>query len=157
ILRTLPLTQETSFANQGVLYQPTIEQTFDYVVMLSQQIEELQGRALTVAVSDDPPDNLPTATERALLYLAFDSSGNPIATAGTTSTNPVSSAMTPVVSAASLSAGRAAFGLGDCAVEDIGGGLQDDGSGNLRVINTVAADSGNKAVTSSFHKNERHA
>lgn len=158
ILRTLPFTQTTSLSNQGVLYQPTIEAALDYIAMVAQQLNELLGRQLTVAVSDSTPTALPSAAQRANLYLGFDSSGNPIAVAGSTSTNPVSSAMTPVVSAATLAASRTAYGLGATAVEGIGSGLQDDGAGNLRVNNQITTvDSVNQSVTSSFASTNRVA
>jgi len=49
------------------------------------------------------------------------------------------------------------LGLGNVAVEAIGLGLQDDGTGNLRVNGLIAADSTNQSVISSFHMTERHA
>lgn len=157
IIRTLPLTQPTSLSNQGTLYPTAIEEAFDDVVMQVQQLNELLGRQITVAVSDSTPTALPAAAARAGLYMAFDSSGNPTAVAGSTSTNPVSSAMTPVVGAATLALARTAMGLGNMATEAIGTGLQDDGSGNVRVNGLVTADSTNKAVVASFHLTERHA
>lgn len=82
IYRNLPLVQGFSFANQGILYQPTIEAALDYQAMLSQQVLEVQSRALVVPISDPTPSPLPSATARAGLFLAFDSNGNPIASAG---------------------------------------------------------------------------
>lgn len=157
ILRTIPLTQPTSLANQGTSYQTVIEQALDNVLMQIQQLNERLGRQITVPVSDDDPEELPTAEERASLFFAFDSDGNPIATEGPVSGAVVSSAMQPVIEAASLALGRAAFGLGDIAVEDIGAGLEDDGAGNVRTINIPANDSTNQSVVAAFHTDERHA
>ena len=120
ILRTEAETQATSLANQGTLYQPAIEAMSDYVTMLTQQIAELQGRAISVAVSDNAPTNLPPAAQRANLALMFDSNGNPIAAAPGGANAPVSSAMAPVVNAASIAAAVALLGLTGVAPEPSG-------------------------------------
>lgn len=158
IIRTMDLTQGTSLANQGTLYPTVIEQEFDALLAQIQQIAELQGRAITVAVSDDAPETLPAAAARANKYMGFDSDGNPVAVDALTPGTTVSVAMAPVVTAATLAAGRTAFGLGDIAVEDIGAGLQDDGAGNVRVNTEVTtADTTNQTVTSAFHNTQRVA
>lgn len=159
IYRELNIVQETSLDNQGTLYPQVIEQALDYITMVAQQLNELFGRAITAPVSDDPSITLelPTAEERALGYLGFASDGSVIVTSGTDSTNPVSSAMEPVVSAASLAAGRAAFGLGTMATEAIGAGLQDDGAGSVRVNQALTSDTISQVVTSAFHQSQRIA
>lgn len=156
IIRTMPLTQATSLANQGTLYQSVVEAAIDNVLLQIQQLNELLGRQLAVAVSDSAVADLPPAAQRANKFLAFDSSGNPIAATTVTGT-AVSSPMIPVVSAASLAAGRTAFGLGALATEGIGAGLEDNGAGLLRVKFTPVADAGNQSVVASFHLTERHA
>jgi hypothetical protein len=122
ILRNLPLTQSTSLANQGNLYQPVEEAALDYEMMVSQQLNELQSRQLTVPVSDPPIAPLPAVAARANGVLGFDASGNPI-TVLTAPAGTISGAMQPVVSAASLAAGRTAFGLGNLAVTNAGTGI----------------------------------
>lgn len=82
IYRNLPLTQITSFANQATIYPTSFEQSLDYQAMVSQQVLEVQSRALVVAVSDPTPNPLPPVAARAGLLLGFDSNGNPIATSG---------------------------------------------------------------------------
>lgn len=157
IIRTMPLTQATSLANQGTLYPTVIEQSLDGLLAQIQQINELLGRNITVAVSDPTPSALPAAAARSGKYLSFDSSGNPIVTTTVTGT-AVSAAMVPVVSAATLAAGRTAFGLGTLAVENIGAGLQDDGAGTARVnLEVTTTDSTNQSVTSAFHNTQRNA
>lgn len=141
ILRTMALTQPTSLANQGTLYQPVLESMDDNQSMELQQISDLQGRALTVAVSDSAPLNLPPAAQRANLALTFDSSGNPIASA-IPATGVISSAMAPFCSAVSIAAAKALLGYGSMANENIGAagkGIIDDGTGNARVNQTVLA------------------
>ena len=164
ITRTLPAQQNTSLAAQGTLYPPTIEQSLDYLTMLSQQSNNSILRAITAPATD--PNGLtyvlPSAAQRANTALIFDSSGN-VTTGTIPSGGTISSAMQPVVSAATLALGRTAFGLGSMAVENINGGtcggasLQDDGSGNARVVATTTADSINTNVTCAFHLTQRIA
>lgn len=120
ILRTLPLTQPTSLANQGTLYQPVLESMDDQQTMQLQQLFELLGRQITVAISDPTPSALPPAAQRAGLAFMFDSSGNPIAAAPGGANSPVSSAMAPVVNAASIAAAVALLGLTGVTAEPTG-------------------------------------
>ena len=82
----------------------------------------------------------------------------------------ISSAMQPVVDAATLAAGRLAFGLGSMAQENVNGGtcggatIQDDGSaggangvGYARVVFATVADATNQSVTCAFHGTQRIA
>lgn len=119
IIRTLPLTQTTSLANQGTLYQPVIESTEDALTMLVQQINELYGRAIVAAVSDPTPGALPPVGQRANQAMGFDASGNPTAFS-TLPAGTVSSAMQPVVAAASINAALALLGLTGVAPEPSG-------------------------------------
>lgn len=83
IERVLPLQQTTSIINLGGFFPQVIEAAFDFLTMISQQLNRLMGRALLVAASDDTPAALPPAAQRANKYLAFDASGNPIPSGGT--------------------------------------------------------------------------
>jgi hypothetical protein len=121
IFRSLPLTQSTSLQNQGTLYQPVTEAALDYEMMVSQQVLEVQSRALVVPVSDPTPSAIPAVASRKSLFLAFDSNGNPIAAQPGGASSPVSSVMAPVVAAASLAAAQAALGLGTIATFNPGG------------------------------------
>lgn len=157
IIRTLSLIQATSLASQGNIYPAVIEQALDSLLAQTQQLNELLGRNITVAVSDPTPSALPAAAARSGKYLSFDSSGNPIVSTTVTGT-AVSAAMIPVIGAATLAAGRTAFGLGNIAVENIGAGLQDDGAGTLRAnLEVTTADNTNQTVTSAFHNTQRAA
>ncbi len=120
ILRTLPETQPTSLSNQGALYPAVIEAAFDNAAMMIQQMNELLGRQITVAVSDSTPSMLPPAAQRANLAFMFDSAGNPIAAAPGGANSPVSSAMAPVVNAATIAAAVALLGLSGVAAEPTG-------------------------------------
>lgn len=98
-------------ANGGQWLATVVEDALDRNLAISQQLDEKASRSLRFPVQDTSiGTELPAAAGRAGLYLAFDGSGNPIATVGTAS-SPVSAAMTPVVSAATLALGRAALGV----------------------------------------------
>jgi hypothetical protein len=139
IARVLPFTQLVSIENQGGFYPSSVDQMGDFLEMQIQQLNEQQGRVVMAPIVDRSPiANLPAAAQRANQAMGFDSNGNPIAIS-TLPAGTVSTAMQPVVNAASLAAGRTAFGLGGMAVEGIGKGLQDDGSGNARVVFPTSA------------------
>ena len=118
IQRVLTLTQPISISNQGAFYPQVVEAALDLLCMEIQQISAGSGGgggsslALTFPPTDvNPVTVLPTSAQRANKVLLFDSLGNP--TAGSTiPAGTVSSAMQPVINAASLAAGRTALGLG---------------------------------------------
>lgn len=152
IFRTLPLTQAISLQNQNSLARlgNGAETGLDIGVMQGQQISEDISRAIKAPIVDaTPPADLPPIAQRANKGAAFDGQGNLVA--GTTPTSGViSSAMQPVVNAASLAAGRAAFGLGAMALEGIGSGLQDDGAGNARVNSALVSVATSQSVDATF-------
>jgi hypothetical protein len=135
ILRLLPDTQAVSLQNQGTLWQTVIEQSLDYLTMIIQQIINVGGKFITAPASD--PDGLnytlPAASARASQALIFDSQGN-VGTGVLPASGVISSAMAPVVGAATLPAARTAMGLRALATEGMGGGLAADGANNARVF-----------------------
>lgn len=153
IYRTLPLTQAITLQNQ--LSVQTLgkgaETGLDTGVMQLQQVSENIARAIVVPVSDPtPPQPLPSIAQRANQGAAFDGDGNLVAGAMPAS-GVISSAMQPVVNAATLALGRAAFGLGTAATYNVGCGLQDDGAGALRVNNeAITSVSTNQSVDATF-------
>lgn len=160
ILRTLPLTQAITLQNQASVAAlgKGAETGIDTGVMQAQQINEKIGRAILANVTNlAPPLPLPPAAQIANLGLCADASGNNIVGCSLAPNGIISSAMQPVVSAATLALGRAAFGLGSIAVESIGGGLEDDGAGNVRTIEHVVQDSSNQAAGAAFHQTQRIA
>lgn len=156
VQRIAPYLQPTSLANQGISWQSTIEAALDNVVFQTQQLNFQIGQQFSVPVSDDPPAELPIASERANLWAYFDSDGNMTAAAAPSGGVAVSAAMVPVVGAASLALARTAFGLGDVATKNVSTGLIVGGA-TLRAAYTPVADAGNKAVITSFHFTDRHA
>ena len=152
IYRSLPL-QQTVSSNNGQAFPLAVETALDLLDMQIQQVNNLFSRAIVQPISDSCTlSPMPGQIQRANQLLGFDGTGcNPTAVSALPS-GTVSSAMQPVVDAASLAAGRTAFGLGSSAVENIGSyGLADDGSGNLRQSYAVTSDSTNQSVTAAFH------
>lgn len=86
IVREVPATQETDFANNDTSDAEVVEDALDRLTMIAQQNATKLERALRQP-DEDPTDigDLPNSVDRASLYLAFDANGDPVATAGTTS------------------------------------------------------------------------
>ena len=84
IVRTLPLTQEVDLVNNDINDAEVQERALDKLTMLAQQDASEVARALRQPVSD-PVDiaDLPSAVDRAGMYLAFDADSDPVASAGT--------------------------------------------------------------------------
>lgn len=153
IFRTLPLTQAISLQRMNSLASlgAGAETGLDTGTMQLQQVSENIGRAIVAPIVDaTPPAPLPPIAQRANKGAAFDAQGNLVA--GTTpSSGVISSAMQPVVSAATLALGRAAFGLGNLATGNIGAGLQSDGAGGVRVNSPTIEVAVNQTITAADH------
>lgn len=76
IRRNLPLTQLTDLINQTAFQAQTIEEVFDRLTMISQQLQEALDRCLQQAVSDTGVVILPTLNSRKNKFLGFDSAGS---------------------------------------------------------------------------------
>src|SRR5690348_2483078 len=70
----VPLTQDTSFPNQGAVFPKVIESTFDDTIMAVQQVAAGQALSLQADVADPAgaPGKIPLASVRANKVLAFD-------------------------------------------------------------------------------------
>ncbi len=112
IVRTLTEDQDTAFANQDSVYNEVTEMTFDEVVMLVQQLQEIITRCVKIPQTDQSGTSvtLPADELRVSAALITDSSGN-VTTGEDLSGAVVSSAMVPVVEALTLSAARTAMGV----------------------------------------------
>ena len=85
IRRIRPLTQTTDIRNQGGFFASTHEDTFDHLMMVDQQEQDAINRGIklqTTEVGSAAKTTLPTATQRASKFFAWDASGNPIASTG---------------------------------------------------------------------------
>jgi hypothetical protein len=153
IKRNLPVTQGLPLSNQGAMFPSSVETVLDRLTMIVQAVNGLLNRTLRAPVTDDDEIlEIPNATSRASKILAFDADGN-ITTAEEVPEGTVSSAMSSVIGAATLALGRTAFGLGECAVEDIGAGLVDK-SGDLTVVAETQAIDANTSITSAYHQTQ---
>lgn len=160
IYRNLPLYQAISLQNKGSVAQLGLaaEQMGDILAMQAQQISGQFGRAIVANIANSAaPDPLPPAAQLANKALCGDSTGNNLIGCTLPSSGVISSAMQPVVSAASLSAGRSALGLGSIATESIGAALQDNGAGAVRVNINLVDDATPQSVTSAFHMTRHNA
>jgi hypothetical protein len=110
IARELDALQETDITNGGGFYPEVIEDALDRLTMLSQQNSDILARSLRSSVAGGSIGDLPTATDRASKYLAFDASGDPIATSGTAG-SPTSAFMETVLDDATASDARATLGV----------------------------------------------
>jgi len=111
IERTLPYLQTVS-SNQGQLFPTAVEAALDLIDMQVQQVYQLYGHVIATPVNDTCAvlGTLPIASQRASQVIGFDSTGcNPIALQP--SSAPVSSAMQPVVAAASIAAAQVLLGI----------------------------------------------
>lgn len=103
--------QDTDLQNQGS-YDPTsVEQQFDLDTMSIQALATQIAQSIRIPINEGTTTLLPSASQRANLFQAYDSAGNAIVTPGPTSGVPISTAMQPVVQATSLTAAAAIFGV----------------------------------------------
>jgi len=103
--REVALDQSAPYTTSKGFQGKAVENSFDKLTAIEQDQNDNIGRSFKAPVGESAVALLPTATTRALKYLAFDASGAPIAAEGTTDT-PISAAMEPVVSAATLAGAR---------------------------------------------------
>lgn len=109
IRRVLPLTQETDIRNQGPYYPSIHEDQFDRFIMIDQQQQDEIDRSIKAPESEEGADLvLPSVEDRASKFLAFDSSGDPIASSGGISDAiPVSAFIETLLDDANAAAARA--------------------------------------------------
>jgi len=127
IARAVPYTQTIS-SSQGQSFSTTVEAALDLLAMQIQQIASTVNRALSVSITDTCASfgNLPAAAQRASQMIGFDATGcNPIT--AQPSSALVSSAMQPVVSAATT--GDALTALGVSAIYNVPVGAELDWPG----------------------------
>lgn len=110
-----PNTQTSDIPVGGDFPASTVEDGLDLAAQRDAKVEALFLRALRVPRSDSRTDDdleLPIDTERAGNFLAFDSNGDPIATAGTSpSGSPVSAFMETVLDDTTAAAARSTLGF----------------------------------------------
>lgn len=119
--------QRTSdFTTGGDLFANTLNDELDSQTIFIQQIAEKVNRAITAPETDPTTINmvLPVKASRASKYLAFDSNGNPVATAGAGTPVPVGTLGTQDANAVAITGGTIE-GITDLAIADGGTGASD--------------------------------
>ena len=102
------LSRTTDFVTAGDLLASSLNEQLDSQVIMAQQLDEKMTRALKVNPGDEFNSlELPLKSSRLNNYLAFDSNGDPIATAGTSDATPINAALNTFVQSASVAAARA--------------------------------------------------
>ena len=110
IKRNPGITQDADLENQGGYYPDTVETALDRGVMISMSQQEDIGRSLKGPITDTVSVEMPNQAARAGNFLAFDSDGSPIVSAGTTSGVTVSTFMATVLDDTSAAAARTTLG-----------------------------------------------
>lgn len=102
ISRSTPLDQSTPYKTSTGFNGSVQEDSYDKLTAIAQETQQINGRAITAPVGDTALLQMPTAPLRAGKFLAFDSSGNVIVASGASGGTAISTAMTPVVQAATV-------------------------------------------------------
>lgn len=108
IFRDITASRTTDFPTSGPFNIASLNTELDKTIALIQQNESSVNRALRLSDEDTSASaTLPTATNRSNKYLAFDSSGDPIASAGTADATPINAAMESFVQSSNVTDARA--------------------------------------------------
>ena len=108
--RVVPIERLSDIPFRGSFNARTANTEFDTTYLILQELARDIGRTLTLPAAD-PLVSVELPLVRANLFLAFDGSGVPIASAGTPGTVPVSSFMETLLDDADASAGRTTLGV----------------------------------------------
>ncbi len=121
IVRNVPLLQESDFTEGMPTLYETFEDGLDRLTMITQQLSDKHSRALTAPLSEPSTTDftLPTQTDRANKYLAFDASGEPIASNTSVTETVVSTFMETVLDDTTAEDARTTLELGTAAVVDL--------------------------------------
>lgn len=144
--RTVTKDQSTPYkTSRG--FQGTVEEaSFDKLTALVQQLSNQAGRNISAPLGDTSNLQLPKAALRANSYLTFDASGNVMVASGITGTT-VSTAMTPVVGASTLSAARVAMSVAGLSDSNSFTGLSNNFTQSLKLNGSPVI---NKIVVQKF-------
>lgn len=120
-----PVAVQNTLLQQNASYNAAqVMASLDLLTMDVQALKDKAARSIHVPATEFPTDatnQLPPVANRANKTMAWDAGGTPIASAGYSNV-PISAAMTPVVQASTLAAGRTAMGpWGDAVITATGG------------------------------------
>jgi len=119
--RVNPLKQETDIRNQGSFLPETHEDQMDREVMIAQQQQDEIDRSIKVSETESALGlTLPVVAVRKNKFLAFDASGDPIASSGDAGSVTVSTYMETVLDDTTAAAARATLGFGTITEQEFG-------------------------------------
>lgn len=121
IARNVPLTQAADFTEGMPTLYETFEDGLDKLTMIAIQNRDSLNRSLVAPETDASTIDLtlPKATDRASKYLAFDASGEPIASNTSVTETVVSTFMETVLDDTTAEDARTTLELGTAAVVDL--------------------------------------
>ena len=110
ITRSIALQRTTDFQTSGPFAVASLNTELDRFTAIAADLNDKAGRGLQLSDFDSVASlEIPSLALRANKYLAFDSSGNATATAGTADVTPISTAMGSVVGGATLDIAKTAL------------------------------------------------
>jgi hypothetical protein len=146
IVRDAPEQQLTSISNQSIVYPPVVEQAFDYLTMIDQQLTAALARTIQVDITDPVPAPLQPVAIRKSHWAAFDSAGNLTPAASPSGTTIISAAMQPVVAAATIPLAQGLLGTQALINASINAAISalpvSFTTGDLKPTHKTVADSG---------------
>jgi hypothetical protein len=142
------IARSTEFSTGGDFLAATMNSELDNIVIFIQQVLDRADRSLKAHFSDDIALDmtLPAVATRASKYLAFDSSGAPVATAGTGSSAVISTFAETLLDDTSASAMRTTLELGTMATQ-AASGVAITGGSVTGITDLAIADGGTGAST----------
>lgn len=140
-----PLTRTTDFSNAGDFLASDLNDQLDTQLKILQESDTTTSRAILLADEDTSASlTLPTATNRASKFLAFDASGDAIASAGTTEV-AVSSFMETVLDDTTAAAARTTLSAQEDVITTRGDLVK---GSSTAVAERLAVGSANQILTS---------
>jgi len=108
--RDIDLKRTTDFPASGAFQISALNTELDKIIAIAADLNDKAERGLQLSDTDTTASlEIPSLALRANKYLAFDSSGNATATAGTADVTPISTAMGSVVGGATLDIAKTAL------------------------------------------------
>jgi len=142
--------QTTSLPNGGAYNATVVERTFDRIVMLVQQLLEMAGRGIQLAVtaSSSVSNKLPSPVAGA--FLAWNGAANAIVNAAGMASVAVSSFMATVVTAADAATARATLGAAKSGANTDITSLSSPALGSATATTQTAGDNSTKVATTAY-------
>lgn len=142
--RRLTIARHSDFQESGAFRAKVINDELDFLTAALQQVSDDLRRSVQLSPTDpDAVLTLPDQDTRANKFLAFDSSGTPVASSGSIGTVPVSTFVAQLLDDTSASAARNTIdaqqdmGISPSTIGDAGTVLSVDNAGNFQYDATL--------------------